>query len=588
MNVPGGEERDESDYARLRHARDQDLGFAVGKYRQPAPMLFTRDGHNIYLGDMYRGHTAFLVCGGPSLTSHDLSQLQRRGIVSLALNNAAIVHRPQLWCSVDDPGNFCDAIWYDPGILKFVPLCHMEKRFMVRDQHEQLVPSKHAVGDMPGVFGYRRNESFVAEQWLYEDTFNWGNHGNRTDAYGIRGSRSVMYIALRLLFYLGFRRVYLLGCDFRMEQGKQNYAFAQDRSSSSIRGNNDSYRVLNKRLEVLQPYFEKESFEIYNCTPDSGLTVFPHASFEEAVEYATSIIPKTIITKGMYDRQARARGQRRAPRANGRPRPAPIEETPVDSETFKNYPDTTLVTWVDEETKDALCLTWRTWMRFKPWLRDIPVLVLHPGEFDAEGDEDLRPLLSEHARLACASFQVHRDTSMREQLAYQLVRIPAEQVKTPWYLKLDPQTIAPGLADWVMLDWFKPNDEGRPPVLISHNWSYTKPADTLTRLDDWGDTVDGLREKPRLDLPFSPADSRILHDTISSWCFFGDTEWTREVLKYVPDRLPCPAHDTFMNYCAVRRGDHIVRLHLKDFGWEHNFSAGHGLRRRCRELLGDA
>ena len=62
---------------------------------------------------------------------------------------------------------------------------------------------------MPAVFGYRRNEAFVAEQWLYEDTFNWGNHSKRTDAYGNTGSRSVMYIALRLLFYLGVRQLYL-------------------------------------------------------------------------------------------------------------------------------------------------------------------------------------------------------------------------------------------------------------------------------------------------------------------------------------------------------------------------------------------
>jgi hypothetical protein len=50
--------RDQSDDVRLRHARIQDTGFQIGRYLQPPPMLFTRDGHNVYLGDMYRGHTA--------------------------------------------------------------------------------------------------------------------------------------------------------------------------------------------------------------------------------------------------------------------------------------------------------------------------------------------------------------------------------------------------------------------------------------------------------------------------------------------------------------------------------------------------
>ena len=69
-------------------------------------MLFTRDGHNLFLGDLYRGAAAFLICGGPSLLTHDLTQLQQRGVITLAVNNAATVVRPNLWCCVDDPGNF--------------------------------------------------------------------------------------------------------------------------------------------------------------------------------------------------------------------------------------------------------------------------------------------------------------------------------------------------------------------------------------------------------------------------------------------------------------------------------------------------
>lgn len=152
-NSPGGSDRDKHDFERLRHARERSVGFAVGQYLQPPPMLFTRDGHNVFLGDMYRGHSAFLICGGPSLTSHDLSLLNSRGILTMAVNNAATVVRPNLWCSVDDPGNFSDAIWYDAGITKFVPLCHMEKTFCVRDANGELVDSTHKVGALGQVEG---------------------------------------------------------------------------------------------------------------------------------------------------------------------------------------------------------------------------------------------------------------------------------------------------------------------------------------------------------------------------------------------------------------------------------------------------
>jgi len=230
--------------------------------------------------------------------------------LTCAVNNAATVFRPNLWVSVDDPSHFCDAIWYDPGIIKFVPLCHMEKQFSVRENEGHLISSEHVVGDMPGVFGYRRNEQFVAERWLHEDTFNWGNHSKSTDAYGNKGSRSVFYIALRLMFYLGIRRLYLLGCDFRMEFGGQNYAFEQDRSKGSVRGNNSSYQIMNSRLEHLLPHFEKEGFEVFNCTPKSGLSVFPHVTYEEAVKAAHAIIPANIDTAGMYDRAAREKSSK--------------------------------------------------------------------------------------------------------------------------------------------------------------------------------------------------------------------------------------------------------------------------------------
>jgi len=279
-------------------------------------MIFTSVGIPITLANLFRGHTAFLICGGPSLATHDLSRLQERGVLLLAVNNAATIVRPQLWTCTDDPGNFADAIWRDPGIIKFAPLEHFDKPIYVRDAHEQLVPASTFVRDMPAVFGYQRNEDFVAERFLVEDTFNWGNHGSRVDAYGHRGSRSVMYVALKLLYHLGVRQVYLVGCDFQMTLGSQNYAFDQDRSRSSVNGNNHSYQVMNVRFAQLRPYFEEVGFKVANCTPNSSLTAFPHVPFEDAVNQVRGEFSQTILTAGMYDRQQRERqASRRRPDA---------------------------------------------------------------------------------------------------------------------------------------------------------------------------------------------------------------------------------------------------------------------------------
>ncbi len=301
----GGPERHSSDYRRFRHGRIRDRGLETGQYLQPPPMLFTRDGHNVFLGDCYRGASAFLVCGGPSLTSHDLTALSRRGVLSMAVNNAATVVRPNLWISTDDPGNFADVIWRDPAITKFIPMCHFEKPIFVRDDSGELKASDLLAGDMPAVFGFRRNEAFNASQWLWEDSFNWGNRGDRVDDYGLKGSRSVMYVAIRMLHFLGVRRIYLIGCDFRMHSGGRNYAFEQDRSEHSVRSNNDTYEIMNARFSHLKPYLGEAGLELFNCTPDSGLKVFEYVPFDEAIAAITSAMPMSIDTSGMYDRQQR-------------------------------------------------------------------------------------------------------------------------------------------------------------------------------------------------------------------------------------------------------------------------------------------
>lgn len=561
----------EDDWERLRHARQRHAGFAVGRYLQPPPMLFTRDGHNLFLGDMYRGQAAFLIGGGPSLSAQPLKLLERRGVLQCAMNNVAAVVRPQLWVSVDAPGHFADAIWRDPGILKFVPLCHMEKPLMVRDPDGELVPGDELVGDMPAVFGYRRNETFRPDQWLFEDTFNWGNRAHQMDELGNKGSRSVMYVALRLLFYLGVRRVFLLGCDFRMELGQRNYAFEQDRSRSSVRGNNSSYEILNSRLAALKPHFDREGFEIWNCTPNSDLTVFPKMELADAAEWAAERIPRRIDTAGMYDYEQRQREATWPAAAHPTTNRAPAT------------PDFTLVVAVDPNSLRKLARVWPTWMRYKPQLRDTRVLLIHDEAIDpASPDCDF---LRGHQGIEFRRWSMPSAASQREKMLTALVQGPAQWVETPWYLKLDVDVVATSDAEWILPEWFAEDEAGRTPVYVASPWGYTKPADAIERLDRWGDSIPELARHAPLHLPFDPRQELVRHPRVISWCFFASTNWTRSVAAYAPERLPCPSQDTYLFYCAARRRDHTMRIRMSQFGWQHVTGNLRRLARRCARSL---
>lgn len=289
--------------------RDHDADIAALQaglhVRRPARnglRLYTADFDSVSLCEFYRGRQAFLTLSGPSLAEHDLTLLNNRGIVTMGVNNSWAVHRPHLWTCVDDPGRFIDTGWKDAGILKFVPMAHWNARLRIQKHGGQMAKSAFRVKQMPSVLLYRRSEHFDHRRFLDEDTVCWGNNTKTTDSLGLKGKRSVMMVALRLLHYLGFRTVYLIGADFRMSP-EQRYAFEENRSADAIRHNNVLYEALNQRFEALKDHFKRAKFTVLNCTSDPrncGLTAFEHVPYEQAIEKAAAECGKAVDTKGWY------------------------------------------------------------------------------------------------------------------------------------------------------------------------------------------------------------------------------------------------------------------------------------------------
>lgn len=267
------------------------------QYQHQVPLL-TTDYLPAYLENQYRSRSAFLACSGPSLLTHDLQQLQQRGIVTMAVNNAAKIVRPQLWCCADPPYRFARTIWEDPTITKFLPIEQITETVELSPSNTSEFASGPTVSQMPNVFGYIRNLNFSRETWLQEPSVNYGLNEGDSDPLGHEGVRSVLLVALKLLYHLGFRRVYLIGCDFRMAAGRSNYAFNQETDQKYIEKNCRSYEVLNDRLQYLRPTFEEHNYQVFNCTPESGLTAFPFMEYEQAV--SESLTSPQMSESGTY------------------------------------------------------------------------------------------------------------------------------------------------------------------------------------------------------------------------------------------------------------------------------------------------
>jgi hypothetical protein len=251
----------------------------------------------IKLEKLYDGQSCFLILSGPSLANHDLTKLKQPGIVTFGVNNSAKVFRPNMWTCVDDPEKFLISIWKDPSIMKFAPIGKYNKKLFDNIKWEETdIPTSSC----PNVIYYHRNEHFNAETFLTQTTVNWGNHKK----YG--GRRSVFMAAIKILYLLGFTRVFLVGCDFKMELDKQNYAWPQDRTNSSVKGNNTTYGEMKSRFTTMRPMFEAANFFIYNCNVTSEFKVFPFIDFDAAVNLALADFPNTLTesAEGMYERKS--------------------------------------------------------------------------------------------------------------------------------------------------------------------------------------------------------------------------------------------------------------------------------------------
>jgi hypothetical protein len=299
-------EAKDDDHA-LRHGHTQHEGTDCGDntmegtymHGQYCPMFFNREGATMHLEGMYRGGDCFLIGGGPSLAKIDQQKMKLPGCLTFAINNSVKVIRPNMWTCVDDPSRFLYSIWKDPQIMKFVPMAHFSKDLWDSTNREGVDNWKKApvqVQHCPNVWGYRRNEKFAAHRFLTENTINWGCHKDHG------GCRSVMLAAIRIIYLLGIRRLFLVGVDLNMSP-TAGYAFAEGRSAGAIKNNNTTYaRMINEYFPALKPQFDKAGFQVFNCNPDSALKIFPHIPYEEAIKVVTAACGDTTKekTEGMY------------------------------------------------------------------------------------------------------------------------------------------------------------------------------------------------------------------------------------------------------------------------------------------------
>lgn len=250
------------------------------------------------LKNLWKGCAAFFVCGGPSLNSVDYLRLGDRGVLSLGLNNVAGKVPVSAFTFNDPPEKFHHGIWRDGKIMKLLPrpkLTHGKRgrtREKLADGSFKYLPQKTA--DYPNVWGYDRTDHFTPETFLTLPGASLGNNANGVLKTGRSKIICSMFLGLRLLHYLGARRVYLLGVDFNMDPAAPltaNYSFGEKRDRGACESNNNIYATAAPMLAELRPVFDRAGFGVFNCNPMSYLRVFDYVPFDEALADCRNGVP---------------------------------------------------------------------------------------------------------------------------------------------------------------------------------------------------------------------------------------------------------------------------------------------------------
>lgn len=238
------------------------------------------------LKDHFEGKTIALVGNGPSLSMDDLAILKEKRILSYGVNKIFLAYRKTDWRPTFYSASDHAII---PSVVESLKLHSPEFIFL---------PESISLF-LPEDLRSKKNTTFInhvsRSSPLYKREFS-------TEADKITfGGYTVLYFALQIVFYLGFRKVIMLGVD-------HNYSSAQFRQTSEV-GHNGRLIVHESGSNHFDPdYFTKgtvitehypdettQSFkmaydvfkennrEIINCSRSTNLDVIPRRPLNEVL-----------------------------------------------------------------------------------------------------------------------------------------------------------------------------------------------------------------------------------------------------------------------------------------------------------------
>ena len=243
-------------------------------------MIFYWGGRNWEQANFYRENNssvAILVCGGPSMNRIDLSKLKGPGKVVVGMNNTYPKVLPDMWIGMDHPHCYSSSLTFESFPKFFRGGFHRHK--YVTENTEVDVWAQNSVFYVNVAQGYYVDMKRRAENRKSENLVWTGNS---------------FTFAFSLLYYMGFRKVYLVGCD--LDNSTSDYHNDIELTEKQKDWNAHLYKHLYGFLTWMKNInFDEGFLEVVSMSPMSRINdLFPYKSIEELNAEINNNIPKQL------------------------------------------------------------------------------------------------------------------------------------------------------------------------------------------------------------------------------------------------------------------------------------------------------
>ena len=200
------------------------------------------------LGGYFAGHEVILCGTGPSLKKVNPTLVEGSGKIICALNNAFTVVSPHLWIGMDSPDSFDLGLW-ERQCHKFYNIDHID-------------------AEIKGVKAHLYSQTYFLRTQRNAVPLTDG----REAPHGFQFEGTTFSTAIHLLHYLGFVKIYLVGCDFG---GSNALSQIGDRYKKEKYNTKAQAKALSNALGLLEYLAEERGdIEIISCTPKSKANKF--------------------------------------------------------------------------------------------------------------------------------------------------------------------------------------------------------------------------------------------------------------------------------------------------------------------------